>query len=688
MTRQLHEAREHGGDVGTATAHQVGRHTLTEALGHGGAGGTPGVGKHTLVESLQRTMVQRQVVQRQTLPAAPATEAVTGNRAVEVAAEGVASGGAALPYLGQVQAAFGSHDIGGIEAHHGPEAVAANQALGAEAYATGDRVAFASSSPSMHTVAHEAAHVVQQRAGVQLKGGVGAAGDVHEQHADAVADAVVAGRSAEALLSSCAGGAQHTSGQAAVQKKGAASGETDLFDGARAPDSKQQGKIDHILNPTGAGGATSKKYKQAGFVAGMTTAIDAWRKASTTGFKALSGPNSFTLDMPQARKTGDAAQKVVTDKYGAYVKAASTGAGASDAAKPGYKVSDPAVLHKQEDSIDPLSSGDQIDMVQGLVSYAMEQPDGGKKVVKDHNVDLTRSPDKDDYNQFIADYAKAHFAELKKIQEDWPGEEHPWDGTIYIQLRREKNAKLAAKESSGKAKFADANLRLGYWSTFQTLIHEYLHAAAHGNWRHIEDSAPASQAHIMVEGTCEYFTERAYKDVAPKIPGDDALREQVEGKKYPYAPEVIPPWSGYDSRKDVAAIVKAMGGNEQNLRDAYFLGHVELIGLGDWKNAMHGEGRHFEVAVDDTPIATVADLTFVSAAEIQKANGWRSSHNKLKKGTITVPGISYHHAVAGDTQSSIAKQHGVTPAGLAKANPGVADWTKLTSGQRLLIPAH
>jgi hypothetical protein len=420
----------------------------------------------------------------------------------------------------------------------------------------------------------------------------------------------------------------------------------------------------------------------------MTSAIDAWRTSTTSGFKALSGPNSFKLDMPQARKTGDAAQKVVTDKYGPYVKAASSGAGASDAAKPGYKVSDPAVLHKQEDSIDPLPKADQTELVRGLVSYAMEQPDGGKKVVTDHNVDLTRSPDKDDYNKFIVDYAKAHFAELKKIQEDWPGEEHPWDGTIYIQLRREKDAGLSAKESGGDAKFADANLRLGYWSTFQTLIHEYLHAAAHGNWRNIENSAPASQAHIMVEGTCEYFTERAYKDVEPKIPGDDALREQVEGKKYPFTPEVIPPWGGYDSRKDVEAIVAAMGGNEQNLRDAYFLGHVELVGLGTWKKEMHGEAESFTIAVDDTPIATVADLTFVSAADIQAANGWPAGHHKLKKGTIKVPGVSYHYAVDGDKQSSIAEQHGVTAAGLAKANPGVPDWTKLTAGQRLLIPAH
>jgi LysM repeat protein len=66
-------------------------------------------------------------------------------------------------------------------------------------------VAFAG-APSLHTAAHEAAHVVQQRGGVQLLGGVGAAGDEHEQHANAVADAVVTGGSAEGLLDAYAPG--------------------------------------------------------------------------------------------------------------------------------------------------------------------------------------------------------------------------------------------------------------------------------------------------------------------------------------------------------------------------------------------------------------------------------------------------------------------------------------------------
>src|SRR5262249_20225424 len=115
----------------------------------------------------------------------------------EVAARGVAGGGGPLPHLGTIQQSFGRHGaaLHGGSAHVGGEAASAAGAIGAKAYASGDRVAFAS-SPDLHLAAHEAAHVVQQRGGVSLKGGVGASGDPYERHADRVADAVVSGKSA------------------------------------------------------------------------------------------------------------------------------------------------------------------------------------------------------------------------------------------------------------------------------------------------------------------------------------------------------------------------------------------------------------------------------------------------------------------------------------------------------------
>ncbi|MEZ4403892.1 MAG: DUF4157 domain-containing protein [Kofleriaceae bacterium] len=122
-----------------------------------------------------------------------------------------------LPHLDRIQQSFGqAHDVAGIDAHVGGPATEAAAAIGASAYASGNAVAFAS-SPDLHTAAHEAAHVVQQRSGVSLYGGVGQAGDAYEQHADAVADRVVAGQSAADLLAPYAGPNSTT---LAVQRKG------------------------------------------------------------------------------------------------------------------------------------------------------------------------------------------------------------------------------------------------------------------------------------------------------------------------------------------------------------------------------------------------------------------------------------------------------------------------------------
>jgi hypothetical protein len=133
------------------------------------------------------------------------------------AAAGVAGSGGALPHRDRIQASFGRHDVSGVQAHVGGDAATAADAIGAEAYATGDQVAFRT-APDLHTAAHEAAHVVQQRAGVQLKGGVGEVGDVYERQADEVADKVVRGESAETLLDS----SKEVSVDGAVQRNEAA----------------------------------------------------------------------------------------------------------------------------------------------------------------------------------------------------------------------------------------------------------------------------------------------------------------------------------------------------------------------------------------------------------------------------------------------------------------------------------
>ncbi len=180
------------------------------------------VQRHTTPESQQITTHQAPVQRHESLRGVDYDTAVqrlapvqakedTGS--VHAAAErGTSGGGGALPYMGQIQKSFGAHDVSGISAHVGGKATEACEAMGAEAYASGSSVAF-KGGPDLHTAAHEAAHIVQQRSGVQLSGGVGKVGDSYEQHADAVADRVVQGKSAEDLLGGASWG-----GAAAVQR--------------------------------------------------------------------------------------------------------------------------------------------------------------------------------------------------------------------------------------------------------------------------------------------------------------------------------------------------------------------------------------------------------------------------------------------------------------------------------------
>lgn len=134
----------------------------------------------------------------------------------QAALAGVQGSGGTMPHYDKLQQAFGKHDLSQVKAFTGEHAAAAAVSIGASAYTVGNRVAFGVSEPSLHLAAHEAAHVIQQRAGVHCKGRVGQSGDVYERQADAVADAVVRGQSVEAMLGRPA--AQSVSGAPSVQR--------------------------------------------------------------------------------------------------------------------------------------------------------------------------------------------------------------------------------------------------------------------------------------------------------------------------------------------------------------------------------------------------------------------------------------------------------------------------------------
>ena len=169
--------------------HKPGGSTLTSAQPHRSA---QDPGRRTLTQDLVQMKVKT-------------SEAPGGERVKAAAADGVSGSAGQLPYLARIQKAFGRHDVSNVRAHTDGAAQDGARAMGAEAFASGSNVAFGG-APDLHTAAHEAAHTVQQRSGLALAGGVGAAGDAHERNADAVADRVVAGQSAEDLLDGYGGG--------------------------------------------------------------------------------------------------------------------------------------------------------------------------------------------------------------------------------------------------------------------------------------------------------------------------------------------------------------------------------------------------------------------------------------------------------------------------------------------------
>lgn len=201
-----------------------------------------------------------------------------GDAAVHAAAShGTQGSGSTLPHFESVQSAFGRHDISNVQAYSGGAAAEASSAMGASAFATGNKVAFSNASPDLHTTAHEAAHVVQQRSGVSLYGGVGKAGDQYEQHADRVADAVVAGQSAEGILDEMAGGGSTTQ---AVQRDEETTPDTEAAPDLTADKTRVVNKI------TGADGWYDKTDDFAKNLA-------RWNSRNWTAFIGACGGNYF-----------------------------------------------------------------------------------------------------------------------------------------------------------------------------------------------------------------------------------------------------------------------------------------------------------------------------------------------------------------------------------------------------------
>lgn len=193
-----------------------------------------------------------------------------------------------------MESSFG-HDFGNVRVHTGPDAAGLADSLGARAFTTGSDVYFRAgeyqpaSAPGRALIAHELAHVVQQRSGRVAAAGIDTPGDMWEREADAAAAAVVAGERPRVALSSPSAGVQRATvdgNSYAIKKK------------LQIPGGK-------VADPTDRGDVL-RRYKARAIEQALTTNLHAGRGNTDTLWNIWENSRPYSV----AAKTVNAKRKV------------------------------------------------------------------------------------------------------------------------------------------------------------------------------------------------------------------------------------------------------------------------------------------------------------------------------------------------------------------------------------------
>ena len=277
-----------------------------------------------------------------------------------------------------------------------------------------------------------------------------------------------------------------------------------------------------------------------------------------------------------------------------------------------------------------------------------------------------------------------------------------------------QTAVVGSKEFSTKTPahggISDAERR-DRWSTWEILVHEYIHTLEHPNF----GKAAKGGNRIMKEGFCELFT----KDVLlhggqidkAKSDSDPALRIEIEGSDVPdFDAKFVPDYNPgeYESYLEHAEKIRAQVG-EDATRAAFFLGHVEHIGLkpnGDMIDPSAPDAAQFlapeRVVIPSTvrSVTAVSILTGAPEDEIVAANPGLAATGPLPADAFSlglkVPGTAQHRTLevrdraggrATETKADIARQHGVAEHTIQRANPKL-NHREPRAGEWVLIPVH
>ncbi|MBD0372207.1 MAG: DUF4157 domain-containing protein [Pyrinomonadaceae bacterium] len=487
----------------------------------------------------------------------------------------------------------------------------------------------------------------------------------------------------------------------------------DLFTGTKAVTQTKQANVEHILNPTttvvvppppvggapppppivvdppamtdtGPGGKFETEMLDM-----LKKNVGGWASAFRT-LKGESGQPAFPIS--KGNDIAVEAQGEVERYYAPYLRTASRGV--ADKYHPGkYSLTEKLGDESTRPINDPVRRG-WMEYWMTLRSPNCLVPPCGQAILDAHKY-----------------VGRRDIAELRRVRDlymsvpanvtDIDDTIHSWGaeagtGTVFIQpYQRLPN---------------ETEKRKKRWELFTTLIHEMMHIVTHPNYARAADIIGGTGRKILIEGFAEVFRSELWFGPGQlkarlATPEMAPLRKQVEGASYAYDPSVVVDGNFYDQLADADKIDKEVG--RENSKAAFFLGHVELMGLGAGTRTEGGslagvamyepsDSANAEVVipiVGDT-YASLLERTGAAPGELlDDATGTPLAPDAaIGAGTrVRVPGIRWVRAISNDTLGNVARQHHVTVAALAKANwmaEATPATTPLVVGTRVLIPKH
>ncbi|MFQ5768511.1 MAG: LysM domain-containing protein, partial [Acidobacteriota bacterium] len=409
------------------------------------------------------------------------------------------------------------------------------------------------------------------------------------------------------------------------------------------------------------------------------------------------------LPMDQFEGAGRAAKRVVDNRFSRWLQPVAL-TPTQEAARHNFQFRGSGPNQTLFDSIDPAQrsaagmspAGDPLD----LASWIAETDTAAETVQASHNFDKNRSSDEEDFlinevlNPFVAD--PTNNADL--IRYDLFG----GFAIAADQVVAPSTVTAGLSDVSPGSGVPSPAERSARWEMWKLLVHEYLHKVTHPAF-----SRAAGRNRIMTEGFTEMFTKETLQAELPGAPNDPAIRDEVEGGSFGAPPAGIV--GGYSPGSYGPYLARAENvrdtaigppGGENAVKAAYFQGHVEFLGLSPAGAALAPRTTppdEVDVPAGITTLAQLSTAANVSEDDIRAANSGLTAAGPLPA-RLRVPGAREHLVVearnvvgspepTAETKDQIARQNGVLPANLERANPGV-DWATLTEGQKILIPRH